>query len=348
MKGRTIPKLFFVIWFILFIIILCLSMFSVDEDVPGWEYNISRKLNDYIHNEVETASLIPSDFCDNPSFLVIICISSPQDFEVRQTIRKTWGKEKVVKGHNVSLYFLLGQTTDLDLQKNITEEYLQFRDVVQEQFHDKYNNLTIKSTMMLKLFTWKCQNSSSYLLKIDDDMYLNIPKLINELLTKNQTENLLMGSVICNSKPIRTSKDKWYAGPSYMFPNNTYPTYISGTSYCMSGDVAQKLLKVALATPIFHLEDVYLTGICAKKIGLKLTHNGRFTYHEMKPNYCLYKQLITVHNQDPNSIQKIYNSSHDVEMDKRCQREENMFFVRKWLMENVILVSKNRRRRHCP
>lgn len=35
---------------------------------------------------------------------------------------------------------------------------------------------------------------------------------------------------------------------------------MSGTSYCMSADVAEKLLNAALATPIFHLEDVYLTG----------------------------------------------------------------------------------------
>lgn len=51
-----------------------------------------------------------------------------------------------------------------------------------------------------------------------------------------------------------------YAGPTHLFPYNIYPSYMSGTSYCMSADVAEKLLNAALATPIFHLEDVYLTG----------------------------------------------------------------------------------------
>lgn len=85
-------------------------------EVPGWEFNISRNLNDYIHREKKTATIMPKDFCDNPSFLVIICISSPTGFEARRVIRSSWGQDRTVMGHNVSLYFLIGQTTDLELQ----------------------------------------------------------------------------------------------------------------------------------------------------------------------------------------------------------------------------------------
>lgn len=45
-----------------------------------------------------------------------------------------------------------------------------------------------------------------------------------------------------------------------MYSGNTYPNYLSGTAYVMSMDVAQRLYNVSLSTPIFHLEDVYLTG----------------------------------------------------------------------------------------
>lgn len=45
-----------------------------------------------------------------------------------------------------------------------------------------------------------------------------------------------------------------------MYSGNTYPNYLSGTAYVMSIDVAQRLYNVSLTTPIFHLEDVYLTG----------------------------------------------------------------------------------------
>lgn len=48
----------------------------------------------------------------------------------------------------------------------------------------------------------------------------------------------------------------------YMYSGNTYPAYLSGTGYVMSMDVVEKLYKTSLVTPLFHLEDVYLTGKC--------------------------------------------------------------------------------------
>ncbi|XP_066262693.1 beta-1,3-galactosyltransferase 5-like [Euwallacea similis] len=348
MKGRTLPKMFYLMCVILFLVILFFKMLTFEEaEVSGWEFNVSRDLNDYIHKDKETATIMPKDFCDKPSFLLIICISSPAGFKARRVIRNTWGRDKRIMSHSVSLYFLLGQTTDLDVQKNITKESFENKDIVQENFYDSYNNLTLKSAMMLKLFTLRCQSKVNYLLKIDDDIYLNLPKLVDDLLMRNQTENLLMGSVICRSRPIRTYGDKWYAGPSYLFPFDVYPSYISGTTYCMSGDVTHKLLQAALTTPIFHLEDVYLTGICAKKIALNLTHNARFTFHDLKRNYCLFRQLITIHYQDPESIQKDFDASQDRQVDKRCQTEDGTFLVHKWLMENVFTISKTRRK-HCP
>lgn len=45
-----------------------------------------------------------------------------------------------------------------------------------------------------------------------------------------------------------------------MYKERVYPNYLSGTGYMMSLDVAEKLFNTALMTPIFHLEDVYVTG----------------------------------------------------------------------------------------
>ncbi|XP_050316093.1 beta-1,3-galactosyltransferase 1-like [Anthonomus grandis grandis] len=350
MRSRAISKVFFaILGTAAFFTFFLFSLFNVQEaEVPGWEYNISRNLDNYIRKDEMTATILPNDFCDKPSFLVIMCISSPAGFEARKVIRRTWGRDKSVMGYNVSIYFLLGQTTDINIQNNITEESLQYKDIIQEDFTDTYNNLTLKSAMMLKLFTLKCQKTTLYLLKIDDDIYLNLPKLIDDLLTRNQTKSLLMGSVICGSRPIRSAGDKWYAGPSYLFPNDTYPNYVSGTSYCMSGDVAEKLLNTALTVPVFHLEDVYLTGICAKKIGQKLTHNGRFTFHRLKLNYCLYKPLITVHYQEPDGIQKIHDAARDPVVEKHCQQEKQVLLVHRWLLENVFMMNKTKRRRRCP
>jgi hypothetical protein len=41
-----------------------------------------------------------------------------------------------------------------------------------------------------------------YVMKTDDDMYINLPKLY-ELVQANKKPNLLLGSLICNAVPIK-------------------------------------------------------------------------------------------------------------------------------------------------
>ena len=73
-----------------------------------------------------------------------------------------------------------------------------------------------------------------------------------------------------------------------MYSGRVYPNYLSGTGYVMSVDVAEKLYKAALQTPIFHLEDVYITGICAKKARVRPHNNSLFTYQKLNYDLCLF------------------------------------------------------------
>lgn len=138
-------------------------------------------------------------------------------------------------------------------------------------------------------------------MKCDDDTFVNIPNLLHVLLggtvpvynatiqeydqhsvqakmgsnRLNQYEELLLGLRFCNSKPIANISSKWYT-PMYMYSGNIYPAYLSGTGYIMSMDAAEKLYKTSLKTPLFHLEDVYLTGMfflfrCVNRFKMKVT-----------------------------------------------------------------------------
>ena len=103
---------------------------------------------------------------------------------------------------------------------------------------------------------------TNYVLKTDDDMYVNLPKLV-QLVRENRKPNLLMGCLICNAVPIKDPHNKWF-NPRYMFNEKKYPNYLSGTGYLMHRDTAVQLYSVALSTPLFHLEDIYMTGILAR------------------------------------------------------------------------------------
>lgn len=93
-----------------------------------------------------------------------------------------------------------------------------------------------------------------YIMKCDDDTFINVPNLIHVLLggtipiykstipfydkdsilvmkQKNRlpkTKKLLLGYKFCNAKKISDPRSKWYA-PNYMFSGAKYPDYLSGT-----------------------------------------------------------------------------------------------------------------------
>lgn len=84
-----------------------------------------------------------------------------------------------------------------------------FGDIIQERFIDSYNNLTLKSVVLLKLVSSYCANSTKYVFKIDDDMFVNMVPIVKMLGDRNSTTDLLMGKLICGAKPIKDTTSKW-------------------------------------------------------------------------------------------------------------------------------------------
>jgi len=72
---------------------------------------------------------------------------------------------------------------------------------------DSYNNLTLKSVMMLKWVSANCR-SVRYIMKTDDDMFVNINNLVS-LLKVRSMNNLLVGALICGARPIVDTRNKW-------------------------------------------------------------------------------------------------------------------------------------------
>uniref|UniRef100_A0A1B0CF48 Hexosyltransferase n=3 Tax=Lutzomyia longipalpis TaxID=7200 RepID=A0A1B0CF48_LUTLO len=231
----------------------------------------------------------------------------------------------------MKVIFLLGQTQSNETQNQIVAESEQFGDIVQESFVDSYNNLTLKTVMLLKWVTNNCLDRVRFVMKCDDDVFVNVPNLLHILLggivpvyndtlsfydltsflaTRKKSaivdpKHLLMGFLFCRAKPIADVTSKWYS-PIYMYSGTTYPNYLSGTGYVMSADTLTLLYNTSLKTPLFHLEDVFLTGICANRAGLKPRHSPLFTYTVVK-NLCAIRGMITQHPLSPDDIRRAYD-----------------------------------------
>jgi beta-1,3-galactosyltransferase 1 len=188
-------------------------------------------------------------------------------------------------------------------------------------------------------------------MKCDDDTFVNIPNLIHVLLggtvplykstlscydknsilvTKQKNrlssdiKNMLIGYKFCNAKKILDERSKWYA-PNYMFDGSYYPDYLSGTAYVFTMDTAKLLYNGSLNTPVFHLEDVYLTGFVAEKIKIKRTHHPLFFYQYSKDK-CSMRGMISQHQIKPAEMEELYNFATNLTI--KCSVPEKNFMTK--------------------
>lgn len=209
--------------------------------------------------------------------------------------------------HAVRLIFILGNPDNDTIQEQIEKESSAYGDVVQEDFFDTYNNLTIKSVMMLKWVNATCRRTR-YVMKTDDDTFVNVPRLVS-YLRRNGRRNLLLGCLICSAVPVKNRNSKWYT-PKTLFGERVYPNYLSGTGYVISGDMVPRLYSAALATPFFHLEDIFVTGICARRLRVKPVDYEGFTYQKRPLDACLYHVAITGHKVSANDTRYMWHEMH--------------------------------------
>lgn len=113
-----------------------------------------------------------------------------------------------------------------------------------------------------------------------------------------------------------------------MFFEKTYPNYLSGTGYVMSVDVADKIYKSALSMPLLHLEDVYVTGLCAKNAKIRPINHPGFSYVARKFDICVLKNSITNHKVNTSMMYAIWNklkntniTCSDSDSDKKLNRK---------------------------
>ncbi|XP_056615577.1 beta-1,3-galactosyltransferase 1-like [Triplophysa dalaica] len=232
-------------------------------------------------------------------FMVVIVPVPPNNMEVRNAIRKTWGGETFFGDKVVLVLFLLGSRSGTDeetLQDQLQKENQQYRDLLQSNFHDTYRNLTIKTMIMMEWLFTKCPQAS-YAIKVDADVLLNIKNLIGMLVNlKTLQRNYMTGLVWYQSSVIRDPSNKFYL-PHDVFAKDTYPPYPLGMCYIFSTDLPEKFLQESKELEPIYIEDAYL-GLCLERLGIVPTKPPNIDQFVVKPpqqyNRCYFSGLIAV------------------------------------------------------
>ncbi|XP_041370831.1 beta-1,3-galactosyltransferase 1-like [Gigantopelta aegis] len=236
--------------------------------------------------------------------LIVLVFTIHGHFKERAALRQTWLAVSRSNRATIRYVFLLGDTKDEDLSKKVEQENDVHHDIIKESFVDSYQNLTYKTVMGLKWVTYFC-SKARFVMKTDDDMYVNLPAIVRVLIKEETAlQSSVSGYCKVTAKPIREPRSKWYA-PIRSYPQETYPGYCSGTGYVMSKFVAVQIYEISKMVPFFHLEDVYVS-LCVKQLGFKLRQlPGFLSRRKLDP--CLMKsnRILTSHKVPMDFLYKI-------------------------------------------
>ena len=186
-------------------------------------------------------------------------------FAKRTLIRRTWATSALFP--DMTTVFVMGLSADATINKRVSQEAQQYKDIIQGPFMDTYRNLTQKS---LSAWKWILENCSSakYIVKIDDDFVLNSLHFMEYLRSNDQSEITFYCDVVYDGKPRKDKSDKWYVSDDEyekVYNLTSYPTFCLGPAYIMTADLIQKLYEQSFDVRLFWLEDIY-TSLLASRV----------------------------------------------------------------------------------
>ena len=283
------------------------------------------KVNPVDHELLITGGQI----CDAVSpFLLIIIPSVPSHFSTRDVIRNTYGtfahntgkvhrKTNITLKETVKLVFLVGKGGNESTDVMLKNESRVHGDIVQADFVDSYYNLTRKMLLALKWTSIYC-NEIDYFLKADEDVFVNVPVLVNRLKRNPyKIKGAIYGHLNTGSTVKRTGK--WKVGWKE-FPLMFYPPYVSGNSYVISGNIIPRLFMVSEYFSYMPIEDAFITGILARVIETNHVGVNGFTYWtDSEPNPCAFVRTsrISATNVDEQLMRKVWQAL--IQFDANCR-----------------------------
>lgn len=296
------------------------NLYEVDgENASGSDWNASRTV--VVNGSVTVAAGNATLYLINkphlcgvsePVTVLIMVVTAPNNSEARDAIRRTWGT--VARRSDVKLAFVLGDPNQESVQRRIVDEDLAYRDLIQGNFLDAYQNLTLKSVLILKWAETYCRGAG-YVLKIDDDCFLhpdNLLRLVKEHSAKEPDAMAVFGRVWKKVKPIRDKGNKWFVSADD-FPGTEFPEYTGGPTYLLTRRAVSLLYAVVGQVPTLGLEDIYVTGLCAQKANVPRINDNRFGVGD-PPRVCASRDVVTYHRVAPDLLYLLWWTINDSKM----------------------------------
>ncbi|XP_067671727.1 beta-1,3-galactosyltransferase 5-like [Haliotis asinina] len=250
------------------------------EQIPGlFNYSVLKEGEERhpLVNLHQYQFTLNSDLClRGHVYLLIIVHSALGHFSYRRRIRETFGSVRKAWNKTVVLVFTVGVSNNETLQNSVVREANEFKDIIQGNFIDVYRNLSIKHIMGYHWMLNHCPEAA-FVLKTDDDMFVNPYVIVKYLTQLKESTNQLLGAIAHRFAPWRDPTVKWFVSAA-QYPFKTWPDFCQGLGFIVSKDVLLKLYHASSVTRFVPMDDVFVTGVIRSNLGINATDYGDLRY----------------------------------------------------------------------
>lgn len=213
-------------------------------------------------------SVIHPVFAEPEMFVLFLVTSVPDSFQRRQLIRTTWantwrGSNKNGKAAR-SLYtrhewrklytncvFVVGLSGKDKYNRRVTQEASVLGDIFRPQVDEGYVRIVDK---VWKAFEWALSVKTKYVFKVEDGVYVNIPRMVHWLKTDPKLPKELYAGYVVFRHPIEEFDDQEENGDGIIDNNSTkvekldLSKYCLGSFYVFSSNILPRLVEKAKKT----------------------------------------------------------------------------------------------------
>ena len=178
----------------------------------------------------------------------MIIMAFSQSVKERDIIRSTWGKNLT---NSNKLLFVVGQDHCEDIDNG---------DILQSDVNPEDSHYEFKQTLVMLAWLYEHCPRVRFVLKTTSDIFINQAKV--GLLVEQEmfAANRIYGELLKRMTPDRdedgphhVSKEDW--------PWDTFPPFLKGPSYVISGDLIPRILMATSVIPTLPLPQVFFTGL---------------------------------------------------------------------------------------
>ena len=254
--------------------------------------------------------LNPKDIHVFKGEILILVTSHIKLHKRRESIRASWGNQTRFvnysrKYNNASykVYFITGFLEN-DFHEAQIESTI-YHDLLITNRTEDYRDL---SRRFMLGFLWALEHCTfNYVMKTDDDVFVNVPKLFKLLYTDpfvlEHKDRLYAGKIYPTTGPIRDTKSKWHVTKEE-WALDYYPPFATGMCIILSRLILERIRPLFDWINPFRLEDVYIGMLVNRaniaQIGIRVDvyEMDQFYNFHMKGECQYMRQAITYHKVD--------------------------------------------------